>query len=369
MKDKKRKLFLALLVLILAVQGILLTRISRGQMHTVDDVKKAMNTTSIDREAERRKQERDEAKLTQTPSPEPAVEASPTPEPWQLEDNALIQPSSEVPVSVEGLADLRQQLETMTAVYEGDWSVYVEDPAAGEYMALNSHQVKAASLIKLYIMGAVLQQVEIDQMELDQTVNQFLNSMITVSDNYSANELVKRLSPDGTDPAQGMAQVNAFAAEEGYGDTFQGRELSDTSREQPEAENYTSVLDCGLFLNKVYHGKCVSAQASEQMLELLKLQTRTSKIPAGVPVGSLVANKTGELADTESDAAIVYTPGGDYILCVIATGLSDTAAARANITTISSTVYQYFNPVAADTAAADQEASGPAAADVGEPAA
>ncbi len=345
MNNKKRKLFLVILALILALQGFLAVRIAGGKIHTLEDVEKAMNTTSIDREAEKRKQEREAEGLTEAPSSETVVGVSPTPEPEKLEDNAAIQKPQEAETPIEGLTNLRQQLEAMTAVYEGDWSVYAEDLTAGEYMVLNSHQVKAASLIKLFIMGAVLQQVETDQLELDQTVNQFLNSMITVSDNYSANELVKRLDGENGDPAQGMLVVNAFAAQEGYTDTFQGRELADTSQEQPAAENYTSVKDCGLFLNRVYYGKCVSAQASEQMLNLLKLQTRTSKIPAGVPAGSLVANKTGELADTESDAAIVYSPGGDYILCVIATGLTDTAAARTNITTISSVAYQYFNPV------------------------
>ena len=78
-------------------------------------------------------------------------------------------------------------------------------------------------------------------------------------------------------------------------------------------------------------------------MELLKQQTRTWKIPAGVPEGVVTANKTGELSDTENDVAVIYSPGGDYILCITSTNLADTASAQANIVEISSTVYQYMD--------------------------
>ena len=128
--------------------------------------------------------------------------------------------------------------------------------------------------------------------------------MITVSDNESANELVRLLSPDGRDHAAGMEVVNAFAKAYGYEDTSQGRDLKDVRDTPPPGENYTSVKDCGLFLKRVYEGTCISPEASAKILELLKQQTRTWKIPAGVPEGVVTANKTGELSDTENDVCI-----------------------------------------------------------------
>lgn len=260
-----------------------------------------------------------------------------------LEGEAMIRRPADASYGREGLEELKEELETMVAGFEGDWAVYVSDLTDGEYMDLNSHGVKAASLIKLYIMGAVMEQVEAGNLEEDEQIDQLLQDMITVSDNESSNELVRRLSPDGTDHAAGMQVVNAFAQAHGYGDTSQGRDLRDYREVPAEGENYTSVRDCGLFLERIYHGDCVSAQASAKMLELLKQQTRTWKIPAGVPEGVVTANKTGELSDTENDAAIVYSPGGDYVLCVTSTGLTDTSAAQQNIVSISSTVYQYMN--------------------------
>lgn len=245
--------------------------------------------------------------------------------------------------AIEGMEELKVRLETMLLEYEGDWAVYVSDLRNKEYLEINSHAVKSASLIKLYIMGAVLEQVELGNLKDDKRLEKLLKKMITVSDNEASNELVRMLSPDGTNHPEGMEVVNTFAQAGGYGDTSQGRDMQDVREVPVEGENYTSVRDCGHFLENVYYGTCVSAEASEKMLDLLKKQKRTWKIPAGVPEGVVTANKTGELKDTENDAAIIYSPGGDYILCVTATELSDTEAAEKNIADISAVVYQYIN--------------------------
>lgn len=244
---------------------------------------------------------------------------------------------------IEGMDDLKAQLESMLGGYEGDWSIYAADLTSQEYLTINSHAVKAASLIKLYIMGAVLEQIDACSLTEDARIDQLLHDMITVSDNKSSNELVRLLSPDGTDHAAGMEIVNAFAKSYGYTDTSQGRDLQDVRDTPPPGENYTSVRDCGLFLKRVYDRECVSPEASDKMLELLKQQTRTWKIPAGVPEGVPTANKTGELSDTENDTAIVFAPGGGYILCITATGLTDTSTAQANIVALSDAVYRYMD--------------------------
>lgn len=89
----------------------------------------------------------------------------------------------------------------------------------------------------------------------------------------------------------------------------------------------------------MYSGKLAG---SDQILDLLKQQQRRSKIPAGVPTGVTVANKTGELLTVENDAAIVFTKSGDYILTVMSEGLPDTAAERQLIVDISGKVYSFF---------------------------
>ncbi|GEM_PF-526090 len=241
-----------------------------------------------------------------------------------------------------GMEDLGQTLIAALSGYQGNWSVYVEDLEACTYLEINSHMVKSASLIKLYVLGALLQAVENGTLAESAYLDGLMADMITVSDNDATNVLTSYLSADESFDG-GMAVVNAFVAAQGFSGTHMGRSLGSYAGATPERDNYTSVHDCGTFLAAVYRGNMVSRDRSDQILNLLKAQTRTWKIPAGVPAGTVTANKTGELDDTENDAAIIFSPGGDYVLCVMATGLANVGTAQSQIAALSGMVYQYFN--------------------------
>ena len=244
----------------------------------------------------------------------------------------------------------QQEMEKMEGVVQqliarfgdGEWAVYVKDLTRGGSFEINSHSMESASLIKLYIMGAVWQAVEDKALVMTPEIQELLTQMITVSDNESSNRLVEALSPSGLSHPEGRTVVNGFAAANGFAETSQGRDLKDHRDVEPVEKNYTSVRDCGLFLEKVYRAQCVSPEASGQMLELLKGQQRREKIPGGLPEGVVTANKTGEVSTMEHDVAIVYGPGRDYVLCVMSVGLVDTQAARQHIREISAAVYEEF---------------------------
>ena len=64
-------------------------------------------------------------------------------------------------------------------------------------------------------------------------------------------------------------------------------------------------------------GCFVSPKASGILLNSLRNQQRRGKIPAGVPAEIPTANKTGELDAVDNDAAIVWSPSGTYVLCIM----------------------------------------------------
>ena len=78
------------------------------------------------------------------------------------------------------------------------------------------------------------------------------------------------------------------------------------------------------------------------------LQTKTAKIPAGVPSGTATANKTGELADSgklgvvENDIAIVFDKEHPYVLCVLSNNIKNNSSAQNTIKKISADVYTYM---------------------------
>lgn len=216
-------------------------------------------------------------------------------------------------------------------------AVYVQQLSGDTCLAIENRAMQSASLIKLYVAGCVYEQkasLTAQETYAGET-DDLVKKMITVSDNDATNTLVKRLGAG--DAQAGMNLVNAYCSSHGFEDTSMGRLMLDF---EAAADNYTSVKDCAHFLQKVYEN---ALAGSDTILEYLKQQERTGKIPAGVPEGVMTANKTGELEDVENDAAIVFNETTPYILCVMTGDLSDTAAGRDMIVKLSSVAYAYFD--------------------------
>lgn len=231
--------------------------------------------------------------------------------------------------------EFQAQAEKLAADFPGggECAVYVYGLVSGREASVNNKPMQSASLIKLFIAAAVLEQKEQAEAQgSGSETDALLKAMITVSDNEAANILVKRLGAG--DAAAGMNAVNAFAVAHGFADTHMGRLMLDFDAQD---DNYTSVKDCGIFLQRLYRQQLAGA---EQLTGLMKEQTRTGKIPAGVPAGTVTANKTGELDTVENDAALIWGEEEPYILCVMSEGLADAAAARDGIQKLSSALYE-----------------------------
>lgn len=238
--------------------------------------------------------------------------------------------------------ELKTELTRRVNSYSSKWSVYLKDLTTGNVISINERAQESASLIKLYVMGAVMQEIQNGNLEMNDTIKHLLDEMITVSDNSATNELVRYLNKDH-DHKKGMKKVNAFIKAQGFEYTHEYNGLEDTSLwYAADTKNTTSAKDCGRLLERIYRGEFVSHLASRQMEELLLNQQVTYKIPSTIPSESRVANKTGETSDCENDAAIVYTPKGDYILCIMSCEVSSKSSAVDSLQEMSRLIYNYF---------------------------
>lgn len=230
------------------------------------------------------------------------------------------------------------------------WAVAVTDLTSDEKCEINGDAVmQSASVIKVFIMGAVYER-GIYAADLGLTpisvgdVSGLLHSMITVSDNEAANELVIRLGQGNF--YAGAAVVNDFCQDHGYTASHMGRPFL---AENPSDDNYTSANDCTDILTDIYNGDLVNEEASAQMLNLLKQQTRKGKIPAGIPQNVATANKTGEMSAgyglgvIENDMAIVLNGEKAYVISVLSNNIGSNGSAQSTIAGISSAVYQYLS--------------------------
>lgn len=238
---------------------------------------------------------------------------------------------------------LQSEISSMLNGYQGDWSVYIKDLTTGKTMEINEHSMESASLIKLYIAGAIYEALADGTLTEDETMNNALTNMIVVSDNESSNVLVRYFCDEDGDFQSGLAKVNDFIERHGFTNTQQVNGIADPGLWVSDGRaNSTSAADCGRILEMIYNRELASHFYSFRFEVLLNRQEVNYKIPAGLPEGTHISHKTGEVDDTENDAAIIYTPFGDYIFCILSTDLTDTNAAVDHIHEISRLVYDYF---------------------------
>ena len=248
--------------------------------------------------------------------------------------------------SDEKMDTLVTQVQSQLPGANGSWSVYICDLAGGSEATINDFPMQAASLIKLFIMGAVYENYDsLSQQYGSATLDSYLTPMITVSDNDAANSLVSCLGSG--DSTTGMQKVNSFCQSHGYTNTSMGRLLLASNE---FGDNYTSAYDCGKFLKEIYQICSGTTQTpsllhAEEMYSLLKQQQRTNKIPAALPEGVSVANKTGELSDVENDAGILYNAqgGNDLVIVFLSQNLSSPGEAQNTIAQLSRSIYLYYN--------------------------
>lgn len=282
---------------------------------------------------------------TETPAPAEAAEptpaaSEPTPQSGQPPASSQAEPTPE-PVR-DPVPEVERALDAFSQTQTGGWGLCFQLLPTGERLdrSANSAPMVSASLIKLFIMSAVYEQIDQGLLTRDQVYSS-LYAMITVSDNGSANELVRLLGAGDADA--GMAAVNAWCEREGFAGTRMNRlMLVDNG-----LQNYTTAADCAALLGQIYRGACVSGEASREMLSLLLAQEVNDRLPVLLPPGTPVAHKTGDLIGLcWADVGIVFSPGGDYVLCVISDGQASEGAAKSAASELSLQIYRILNPEA-----------------------
>lgn len=317
--------------------------------NTAQDISTDANT--LISQADQLDELREQESSVQTTTGETTAAAqseSPEPSPGSEQEGTL-SPSSGTTFTDNtdsSMDNLLNQVQSLLPTDNGTWSVYVCNLLKDSDGTINDTPMQAASLIKLYIMGAVYENYgTIAQSHNSEEIDSNISAMISVSDNDAANTLVNWLG-NGNDAA-GMAKVNNFCQEHGFTSTQMNRLLL---AGKENGDNYTSVKDCGTFLKQIYqvvNGTLPSSTLAnaDAMYFQLKTQQRKNKIPAQLPEGVGTANKTGELDTVENDAAIIYdtAKGIDLVVCFMSQDLTDTDAAQSTIAADARAIYGYYN--------------------------
>jgi beta-lactamase class A len=155
-------------------------------------------------------------------------------------------------------------------------------------------------------------------------------AMITVSSNFATNLIIEHLGAGNvqkTTNALGATGMHVL------------RGVEDDKAFEKGLNNSTTARALLTLMEAIANGKAVDRRASDEMAAILKRQKFNSRIPAGLPSGTLVAHKTGEITKIQHDAAIVYAPRR-FVLVVLVRGLDDAKQGSALAADITRVLYR-----------------------------
>jgi beta-lactamase class A len=212
----------------------------------------------------------------------------------------------------------------------------------GEVVAINEDV--AMSGIDLLKVPIVLETYRVLDRIPSLTHKQWISDTLVVQPEHdSANNLLTVIAGED-DPYLGAQMVTASLQRLGLQNTFLGapyggplppgvRALKtpansvETPRTRPTDEMQTTVEDVGMLLSMIYYcadgmGGALAAAFEEeitqdecrQILDYMQQNRIGSLFEGGVPLETAVAHRHGWISDTHADAAIVSTPGGDYVI-------------------------------------------------------
>lgn len=269
--------------------------------------------------------------------------------------------------------------------FDGVVGFYLQDLQTGEELHFGYDKNKdvpvepdiaftASSTIKIPIMLSVYKNLG---PELDKATQDLITEMITKSENPASDALMRKI-----DSAKGPLIVSEDMKALGLESTFlagyfcspvdpcpqlqifntPANERTDIDTD-PDSYNQTTTSDIGALLADLYEcsehggGALVAAfpgkinqKICQEIISYLKRDKIGSLIEAGVPDGTQIAHKHGWISTDGviknfSDAAIVYSPGGNYVLVIYAYHPVQAVFQPVSnmYAEISQVVYNYFN--------------------------
>jgi beta-lactamase class A len=263
---------------------------------------------------------------------------------------------------------LAAALSERIAATEGEVAVTLLDLQTGRRININEHvSMHAASTMKVPVLMELFRQADAGRFAIDDSIvvnnvftsiadgsrytlgsdrdteivehlgrrlslRRIATGMSIVSSNLATNILIDVVTADSIQRT--MARIGAS-------DMKVLRGVSDNPAFAAGMNNMATAASFARALEVIARCEIHSQAACAAMIEILEGQRFRTQIPAGVPEGVRVANKTGSITGIRHDGAIIYPPNRQpYVLVVLTRGVPTTEAANQVAVDISRLVWQ-----------------------------
>jgi beta-lactamase class A len=246
-----------------------------------------------------------------------------------------------------GLARLENNIERITRSVNAKWGIYIKCVETGDEIAINADEtMDTMSVIKIPLMVEVFRQVEAGKFALTDrvtmkesdkrpgtgvmrsldpnaslTIKDLITLMIIVSDNTATDMLFEKVG--GTDPVNKLMRsygLNTIKAT-GPTDVWFKAIAAEPDRWKFHTEGKTpfglsSARELGKLLERLQKGEAVSKKASEQMIQIMRGQVYSSRLPKYV-TGFRLPHKTGDfLPYIGNDVGILESENRHIVISV-----------------------------------------------------
>ncbi|WP_246828949.1 serine hydrolase [Synechococcus sp. PCC 7502] len=289
--------------------------------------------------------------------PEPVVVAPPETTPTDTPKTTPTTSPLPEPATKTELTELTTKINALTKS-QPDITVetYLTDLDSGGYVNIKgSEAIASASMIKIPVLVAFLQDVDAGKARLDEqlvlskdvivgesgglqyepvgtkiSALETITLMIIISDNTATNMIIKRIG--------GIEEANQ---------RFLSWDLTSTVIRNPLPDltgtNTTSPEDLVNLLSMVEQGKILSPRSRDRLMDIMHRTKTNTLLPQGIPPDARIAHKTGDIKSVVGDAGIIDMPNGKrYIISAIAKRPSNDQRANELIRQISRTVYTHL---------------------------
>jgi len=255
---------------------------------------------------------------------------------------AVAQPQPQKP-----LERLESNITRITQSVNAKWGIYMKCLETGEEIAINADdQMDTMSVIKIPLMVEAFRQIEAGKFALTDrvtladaakrpgtgvirsldaganlTIKDLLTLMIIVSDNTATDLMYEKVG--GIAPVNrlmdeyGLKTIRATGTSAAWFAALRAASSRDAFHQQAKTPyGLSSPRDMGKLLEKIEKGEAVSKKASDQMLQIMRGQVYSSRLPKYV-TGFTVPHKTGDfLPYIGNDVGVLENSGRHVVLSV-----------------------------------------------------